>query len=95
MDMVDLPKNIVINILEAQFATNHIGHYVLTNLIWNTLNPGARIVCVSSASPKLKDMGGLYVKIVRLLNRHQHIQNRFVVFVIMLRILMKHKSFGT
>lgn len=34
---------------ELQFATNHIGHYVLTNLIWNTLNPGARIVCVSSA----------------------------------------------
>jgi NAD(P)-dependent dehydrogenase (short-subunit alcohol dehydrogenase family) len=34
---------------EAQFATNHIGHYVLTNLIWDTLNPGARIVCVSSA----------------------------------------------
>lgn len=34
---------------EAQFATNHIGHYVLTNLIWDTLNPGARVVCVSSA----------------------------------------------
>lgn len=34
---------------EAQFATNHIGHYVLTHLIWDTLNPGARIVCVSSA----------------------------------------------
>ena len=34
---------------ELQFATNHIGHYVLTNLIWSTLNPGARIVCVSSA----------------------------------------------
>ncbi|MCC2624452.1 MAG: oxidoreductase [Burkholderiales bacterium] len=34
---------------EAQFAINHIGHYVLTNLIWNKFNPGARIVCVSSA----------------------------------------------
>lgn len=38
---------------EAQFATNHIGHYVLTNLIWDTLNPGARIVCVSSAAHHL------------------------------------------
>src|SRR5579863_4239702 len=34
---------------ESQFATNHLGHYVLTNLIWSTLNPGARIICVSSA----------------------------------------------
>ncbi len=34
---------------ESQFATNHIGHYALTNLIWSTLKPGARIVCVSSA----------------------------------------------
>jgi len=22
---------------EAQFATNHIGHYVLTNLIWGAI----------------------------------------------------------
>jgi len=34
---------------ESQFATNHIGHYVLTNLIWDSLNDGARVVCVSSA----------------------------------------------
>ena len=38
---------------EAQFATNHIGHYVLTNLIWDTLNPGGRIVCVSSTGHHL------------------------------------------
>lgn len=38
---------------EAQFATNHIGHYVLTNLIWERLNSGARIVCVSSAGHHL------------------------------------------
>lgn len=38
---------------ESQFATNHIGHYVLTNRIWDTLNPGARIVCVSSAGHHL------------------------------------------
>jgi len=34
---------------ESQFATNHIGHYVLTNRIWSALNSGARVVCVSSA----------------------------------------------
>lgn len=34
---------------EAQFATNHLGHFALTNLIWPSLNDGARIVCVSSA----------------------------------------------
>ena len=34
---------------ESQFATNHIGHYALTNQIWSTLKPGARVVCVSSA----------------------------------------------
>lgn len=34
---------------ESQFATNHLGHYALTNQVWKALNPGARIVCVSSA----------------------------------------------
>ena len=41
---------------EAQFAINHIGHYVLTNLIWPMLNPGARIVCVSSAGHHLSSI---------------------------------------
>lgn len=34
---------------EYQFATNHIGHYVLVNLIWNNIRSGGRVVCVSSA----------------------------------------------
>ncbi|WP_313606509.1 SDR family NAD(P)-dependent oxidoreductase [Rhizobium sp.] len=34
---------------EAQFATNHLGHFVLTNLIWPLLEGGARVVSVSSA----------------------------------------------
>ena len=38
---------------ESQFATNHVGHYVLTNLIWNALNDNARVVCVSSAGHHL------------------------------------------
>jgi NAD(P)-dependent dehydrogenase (short-subunit alcohol dehydrogenase family) len=35
---------------EAQFATNHLGHYALTNLLWPALVEGARVVTVSSAA---------------------------------------------
>lgn len=34
---------------ESQFAVNHIGHYVLINSIWSSIQEGGRIVCVSSA----------------------------------------------
>ncbi|SDN69328.1 SDR family NAD(P)-dependent oxidoreductase [Allokutzneria albata] len=34
---------------EAQFATNHLGHFALTNRLVPALNPGARVVSVSSA----------------------------------------------
>ena len=34
---------------ESQFATNHLGHFALTNLIWPLLEGGARVVSVSSA----------------------------------------------
>ncbi|MGF1723045.1 SDR family NAD(P)-dependent oxidoreductase [Vibrio kyushuensis] len=34
---------------ESQFATNHLGHYVLINLIWENINQDSRIVCTSSA----------------------------------------------
>lgn len=34
---------------EAQFATNHLGHYALVNLLWPSLKGGARVVAVSSA----------------------------------------------
>jgi NAD(P)-dependent dehydrogenase (short-subunit alcohol dehydrogenase family) len=35
---------------EAQFATNHLGHFALTNLLWSALvnEGGARVVSVSS-----------------------------------------------
>lgn len=34
---------------EAQFATNHLGHYALVNRLWPAVNRGARIVSLSSA----------------------------------------------
>lgn len=34
---------------EAQFATNHLGHYALVNLLWPSLADDARVVAVSSA----------------------------------------------
>ena len=33
---------------EAQFATNHLGHFALVGRLWPAVNPGARIVSVSS-----------------------------------------------
>jgi NAD(P)-dependent dehydrogenase (short-subunit alcohol dehydrogenase family) len=38
---------------EVQFATNHLGHYALVNLIWGNISSGARVVCVSSAGHHL------------------------------------------
>ena len=39
---------------EAQFATNHLGHFALTNLLWPALaaNGGARVVALSSRGHK-------------------------------------------
>ncbi|MDD1476983.1 SDR family NAD(P)-dependent oxidoreductase [Arthrobacter sp. H16F315] len=40
---------------ESQFATNHLGHFALTNLLWPALAaaPGARVVSLSSTGHKL------------------------------------------
>ena len=40
---------------ESQFATNHLGHFVLTNLLWPALAAaqGARVVSLSSTGHKL------------------------------------------
>jgi NAD(P)-dependent dehydrogenase (short-subunit alcohol dehydrogenase family) len=45
---------------EAQFATNHLGHFHLTALLWPALKGGARVVSLSSighriAPPDLED----------------------------------------
>src|SRR5947199_96046 len=43
---------------EAQFATNHLGHYTLTNLLWPALaaGDGARVVALTSTGHKLSPM---------------------------------------
>ncbi|MGW5744862.1 SDR family NAD(P)-dependent oxidoreductase [Amycolatopsis sp. NPDC003861] len=33
---------------EAQFATNHLGHFALVNRLWPAFGPGARVISVSS-----------------------------------------------
>ncbi|CAA2157999.1 Rhamnolipids biosynthesis 3-oxoacyl-[acyl-carrier-protein] reductase [Methylobacterium brachiatum] len=38
---------------EAQFATNHLGHFALTNRLLPLLRPGARVIAVSSAGHHL------------------------------------------
>ena len=43
---------------EAQFATNHLGHFVLANLLWPALvaDGGARVVALSSSGHKRSGM---------------------------------------
>lgn len=43
---------------EAQFATNHLGHYVMTNKMWPALvaDGGGRVVALSSTGHKLSDI---------------------------------------
>jgi len=38
---------------EGQFATNHLGHFTLTNLLWPQLNEGARVVELTSAAHRI------------------------------------------
>ena len=37
---------------ESQLATNHLGHFALTNLLWPALGEGSRVVSVSSRGHK-------------------------------------------
>src|SRR5258708_28203197 len=41
---------------ETQFGTNHLGHFVFVNQLVPLLNPGARIVTLSSAGHQLSDV---------------------------------------
>ena len=52
------PETRVGDAWEAQFATNHLGHFVLTCELWPALaaSGGARVVSLSSTGHKLSDI---------------------------------------
>ncbi|MEU9916870.1 SDR family NAD(P)-dependent oxidoreductase [Streptomyces sp. NPDC051001] len=41
---------------EAQFATNHLGHFALVNRLWPAIAPGTRVVSVSSRAHHFSGM---------------------------------------
>ncbi len=48
---------------EAQFATNHLGHFQLTARLWPALRrvQGARVVCVSSLGHQMKPRSIIFI----------------------------------
>ncbi len=50
------PKRTTVDAFEAQFGTNHLGHFVLINRIAGLLKSGGRIVMVSSAAHRRADV---------------------------------------
>jgi WW domain-containing oxidoreductase len=56
-----LPKFESVNGFEQQFMTNHIGHFLLVNLLMDTImaSEAARVVCVSSAAHMQAPTGGI------------------------------------
>lgn len=41
---------------ETQFGTNHLGHFLLINELADLINPGGRVVCVSSVGHQFGDL---------------------------------------
>ena len=54
------PLSISTDGLEAQFQTNHLGHFVLTNEVLPLLNDGARVVAVSSVAHRFSSPDELW-----------------------------------
>ena len=50
------PKGKTSDGFETQFGTNHLGHFVFVNRLVPLLNPGARIVSLSSAGHRFADV---------------------------------------
>jgi len=50
------PKGTTADGFETQFGTNHLGHFVLVNRIVSLLNPGGRLVNLSSAGHRYSDV---------------------------------------
>ena len=51
-----LPEGRTVDGWETQFATNHLGHFVLVNRVARLLKPGGRLVVVSSAGHRGADI---------------------------------------
>ena len=54
-----VPFSKTVDGIESQFGTNHIGHFLLTDLIMPKIlaaGPGARIVNLSSLSHRMADV---------------------------------------
>ena len=49
-------KAMTVDGFEAQFGTNHLGHFVLVNRITGLLKPGGRVVMVASAGHRRTDV---------------------------------------
>jgi NAD(P)-dependent dehydrogenase (short-subunit alcohol dehydrogenase family) len=54
-----LPKRELIHGHEAQFFTNHIGHFLLVTGLLDSLSPDARVVMLSSAAHFMAPSGGI------------------------------------
>ncbi len=50
------PKRMTVDGFEAQFGTNHLGHFVLINRIAGLLKSGGRVVMVASAGHRRADV---------------------------------------
>jgi NAD(P)-dependent dehydrogenase (short-subunit alcohol dehydrogenase family) len=50
------PKSVTTDGFETQFGTNHLGHFVLVNRIASLMQPGARLVNLSSAGHRYSDV---------------------------------------
>lgn len=50
------PRGVTEDGFELQLGTNHIGHFLLTNLLRPVLRPGARVVCLSSGAHAMAGM---------------------------------------
>ncbi len=51
-----LPEGRTVDGFETQFATNHLGHFVLANRLAGLIKPGGRLVMVSSAGHRGADV---------------------------------------
>jgi NAD(P)-dependent dehydrogenase (short-subunit alcohol dehydrogenase family) len=50
------PKGLTADGFETQFGTNHLGHFVLVNRIASLIQPGGRLVTLSSAGHRFADV---------------------------------------